>query len=914
MPTRIAPGVYVQENDFSNYVAGTQTTPCGLVGTARKGPLNTPTICTNGSQFSSIFGMPTVNHYAVIAASNYLQYGNSLVFVRVARQYVEASATLSAELAADGTSVTVDTGHLFAEITSGNYGYVRISQPGKRTTQNVLVTNATSTTLTLASGALDTYDAGVATIARAEAANAAASAEVTLLGRRAEAVSSLVSVQAIDPGQWGNFGTSAGLEVVVEDGGQFSNIDPSTGLAYQSSGGTTLQGVMPSQPSVDTKKDLRALTGMVSGETRGVNRDSILNSVLSVSKSGSDCTAALALYGGVAHGLSVGDTFDIVGTTGTTNNITGAIVTALVAAGQYQVETATVVAAGGITANGTVTIVITSASLTTPITLTPTMTTGVQTTATLIATAIAAAINGNATLAALFTAAGVAATVVLTADTYRDHDKTLNISIANGTATGITTAATSAMTTVGYAANSRVTYSREGGATVAPETGEAATATAENVGGEHYAVTYRYNGTAWMAMGVHTKRVRVFYQGRQVEIFDNLIGYDATSPYFWETVIGTQADPVSKYITVTYVGNGEQPINSYNRTKNPNNPRYLFGQNTVVKLTDSSSASTSTLSNAAGQDGENPSASDYIGTINGSTYTGLQHFRKVEQFEISILAVPSVTDASVITELLAVCEQRHDCLGIVDPPMALSPQEVTDWHNGAGAYTGDHSAFVSNCAALFYPWVKVFEPTLQRQMWMPPTVFIPGIIARSDGLKDEWWAPAGIVRGKVNNALAVEYQITEGDVDGFYGPGNGNAVNPIMNFARDGITVWGQRTLQRTSTALDRINVRRLMFSIEKNVANASRALAFDQDDTILWGQLRSLIEPYLQQLAGRRALEAYVVTCDETTNTPQMRNNNEVGARIVVIPVKSAEKIILDFVIVPSGASVTEFVVANPS
>ena len=416
----------------------------------------------------------------------------------------------------------------------------------------------------------------------------------------------------------------------------------------------------------------------------------------------------------------------------------------------------------------------------------------------------------------------------------------------------------------------------------------------------------------WVAQGVLTKRVRVFYQGRQVEVFDNIIGYDTASSNYWDTVIGSPNTNTSNssFIYAEYLGSGEQPVNTYHRVKHPNNPRLLVGMDTSCKVADLSSAASVLVRNARGFDGENPDSADYIGEISvDGGHTGLQVFRKVEAYDINMLCVPGISLAAVVQEMISLLDDRNDCLGIVDPPFGLTPQEVVDWHNGTGTYTGYHNAFTTNRAALYYPWVKQFDPYTKRELWLPPSSVIPGVIAYNDSVGESWFAPAGIQRGKVPNALAVEHAATLGEVEHFYGPLNGNAINPIMQFSKDGIVVYGQRTLQRFPTALDRINVRRLLFYVEKSIATISRRLVFEQNDEILWSQFRNLIDPFMQNLVGRRAIEDYRVVCDASTNLPYHRNNNEVVCKIYLIPVKSAEKVILNVTVLSSGINVDEFV-----
>lgn len=420
----------------------------------------------------------------------------------------------------------------------------------------------------------------------------------------------------------------------------------------------------------------------------------------------------------------------------------------------------------------------------------------------------------------------------------------------------------------------------------------------------------------WVCIGVLTKRVTVLYKGRQVEVFDNLIGYDPTSPNFWDTVIGTPSAPVSKYITCEYLGydgngdaTGQQPINTLNSVQYPHNPRLLMGVQETVLVTASSSSAAASFGFAIGYDGSNPNEADYVGVQATTGWTGLQSFLRTEHYDINMLCAPGVTLAAVIQSIIAVCAARNDCLGVIDTPFGLTPQEAVDWHNGTGIYSGDHSAFVGNQAACYYPWVKQLDPYSGTQVWVPPTALIPGVVAYSDSVGETWYAPAGITRGTIPNVLTTAYPIAVGDVEFFYGPGNGNAINPIMTFAKDGIVVYGQRTLQRFPSALDRVNVRRLLFYIEKAIATSTRKLVFEQDDTVLWAQFVSLVTPFLKSLRGNRALQWFQVVCDSTTNTPQMMNNNEVGAKIYLIPTKTAEKIILDFTLLASGTNVSEFI-----
>ena len=790
MPQFISPGVYILERDFSDYIASLQSTSLALVSTAKRGPLNTPTLITTPDQFLDVFGEPTVNQYGPHAALNYLRRGNQLWYVRIAKEYERGVTTLIS------MGAVTSTGRVYSIEVAPNHGlvvgdYVRIVQTGKATSQNLEITAVDTNVLTFGSSLFDAYDASSDSDCRvdySDGSQAAAHAEVFGFSRHHGEVFPILKFTARYPGDFANFGTRQGIEVIIEDGGQFANVDSNTGNPVESDEGIPLQGVSTAAPSVDTKYDLLALTstdGVRVGQTRGVNFDSAIGRISVVADSGGD----LLLTVDNTTGFNVDDSITITGTD---------------------------------TYDGTYTV-------------------------------------GDVPSSTLILVSGF---------------------------TGVITAG-------------------------------AVTGFVEDQDYHQFGTVYRCTAisttaSTWVPQGVLTKRVRIFYQGRQVEVFDNIVGYDPNSSNFWDTVIGSiSGTPVSKFVYCEYFGeDGEAPICSHNRIKHPNNPRLTMGTSTAVRILDTSNSATQTFENARGFNGENPSSSDYIGTIDeDGAYSGLQHFRRTDLYDISLMACPGVSLAAVLQEMISILDERNDCLGVFDPPFGLTAQQVVDWHNGMGSYTGLHSAFVTNRAALYWTWVKQYDPYTKRELWLPPTCVVPGIMAYNDFSAEVWYAPAGIIRGKVPNALNLEHVVSRGEMDYMYGPGNGNAVNAITKFAKDGIVVYGQRTLQRHPSALDRVNVRRLLFMIEKSVAAATRRLVFEQNDPILWEQFTNLVEPFLRSLQGRRALEWFHIKCDETTNTPDRRNNNEMYAKIYLIPVKSAEKIILDFTLLASGANVSEFI-----
>lgn len=285
--------------------------------------------------------------------------------------------------------------------------------------------------------------------------------------------------------------------------------------------------------------------------------------------------------------------------------------------------------------------------------------------------------------------------------------------------------------------------------------------------------------------------------------------------------------------------------------------------------------------------------------------TGLQLFASPNAIDLNLLAAPGWVDAEVINELIQICETRADCLAVCDCPEGLNPQEVVDWHNGAGTWAGDHAAFNSSYAAMYWPWVKVYDSYNRQYVYTPPCGHILAVYAYTDQVGETWFAPAGLNRGRVISGVDIEMDPTVGEVELLYG--DGNAVNPIERFPKDGIVVWGQRTLQRAPTATDRVNVRRLLLYLRKVISSATRYLVFEPNDERTWIQFGQLVVPYLNDVRGRRGLYDFRVKCDETTNTPAVIDRNQMNAQIFLKPVKAAEFIQVDLVITTTGANFDE-------
>jgi len=286
---------------------------------------------------------------------------------------------------------------------------------------------------------------------------------------------------------------------------------------------------------------------------------------------------------------------------------------------------------------------------------------------------------------------------------------------------------------------------------------------------------------------------------------------------------------------------------------------------------------------------------------NPALATGIYAFQNPEALDINLLLTPGFSTGAVIGTALQMCESRGDVLYIVDPPFGLRPQQVVDWHNGM--LLSDLKAAVnSSYGALYWGWIRYFDQFASEEIWIPPSGHVAGVFSRTAREAEQWFAPAGLRRGKLLTALDVEYSPTQGERDLLYG--SGNAVNPIVKFPQDGITVWGQRTLQRSESATGRVNVRMLLIGIKKNLTRLLRNFIYEPNDRILWRQVLATVDPYLGDIQSRRGLTAYKVIVDETNNTPERIDRNELWVSVFLKPTRAVEFVVLNLVTLRTGAS----------
>ena len=316
-----------------------------------------------------------------------------------------------------------------------------------------------------------------------------------------------------------------------------------------------------------------------------------------------------------------------------------------------------------------------------------------------------------------------------------------------------------------------------------------------------------------------------------------------------------------------------------------------------------------------GFDGSNPATERKTGTnitagntqgfdLSTSTSNGTLGYKRAinaisnpDEFDINLLATPGVIHSihpSVTNHAIDKVEDRADAFFILDgSPYGATIQQAID----------NVKTLDSNYVGTYHPWVKILDSVKGRPTWVPPSVVLPGVYANNDRIGQEWFAPAGLNRGGLTEVLEAETRLTNSERDDLYE----NRVNPIASFPGQGVVVFGQKTLQGKPSALDRINVRRLLINLRKFIASTSRFLVFEQNTAALRNRFLNIVNPYLDTVQANSGLTAFRVVMDDSNNTPDVVDRNQLVGQIFIQPTRTAEFIVLDFVVQPTGAAFPE-------
>jgi hypothetical protein len=286
-----------------------------------------------------------------------------------------------------------------------------------------------------------------------------------------------------------------------------------------------------------------------------------------------------------------------------------------------------------------------------------------------------------------------------------------------------------------------------------------------------------------------------------------------------------------------------------------------------------------------------------------------------EMLNMNLLAVPGLTVDSLTQHMINICEERADAMALIDlPSIYIPPHEARKTTKKARIGTTPIQAantlrarrVDSSYGATFYPWVQTRDSQSGVLVWIPPSVAMLGVLASSEKKSDIWFAPAGFNRGGLSDGAAgipvtaVSERLTSRERDTLYEA----RINPIASFPSSGIVVFGQKTLQERQSALDRINVRRLVIYLKKQISILSTKILFEQNVQSTWARFRGLIAPFLDSVLTRYGITEYRLILDESTTTADLIDQNILYAKIMVKPARAIEYIAIDFVIASTGAS----------
>jgi len=263
-----------------------------------------------------------------------------------------------------------------------------------------------------------------------------------------------------------------------------------------------------------------------------------------------------------------------------------------------------------------------------------------------------------------------------------------------------------------------------------------------------------------------------------------------------------------------------------------------------------------------------------------------------DAYRFNFISTPGLTlqnHSSQLTLLNSVCQDNGNSLLVLD--LVIYGQNLS---TVAGQSTGLDSSY----STTYWPWLQTVDPSTGQKVWVPASTMIPGVYAFNDNAAEPWYAPAGTNRGVISNATMAERYLTQTNRDTLYEAN----VNPIATFPNTGVTVFGQKTLQKKASALDRVNVRRLLIELKNYITQVADTLVFEQNTTATRNNFLLQVNPYLSSVQQRQGLYSFRVVMDETNNTPTVIDNNQLVGAIYLQPTKTAEFIYLTFNVLPSG------------
>ena len=368
----------------------------------------------------------------------------------------------------------------------------------------------------------------------------------------------------------------------------------------------------------------------------------------------------------------------------------------------------------------------------------------------------------------------------------------------------------------------------------------------------------------------------------------NLLGAGSSDPYLQSTGSYPNA---SRYIRVKEVNVKTPDYFDNNGNVNP-----AYTGSIPVAQSGSFGDAVGEITGAGDNFYQNIDNNDTQG-LTGANYTdAINLLANQDEYVYNIITTPGLIYANAdhatpLNTLIANTENRGDAITVID---------LENYGSTITAASSTAASLDTSYAASYWPWVQITDPDTAQLVWVPAGALIPGVYAYTDRVAEPWFAPAGINRGGLGTVRQAERKLTQANRDTLYI----NKINPIATFPGQGVTVFGQKTLQTRASALDRVNVRRLLIALKSYIAQISDNLVFEQNTAATRNQFLSQVNPYLESVQQRQGLYAFKVVMDATNNTPDVIDRNQLIGAIYFKPTKTAEFIYLDFNILPTGAT----------
>jgi uncharacterized protein len=389
-----------------------------------------------------------------------------------------------------------------------------------------------------------------------------------------------------------------------------------------------------------------------------------------------------------------------------------------------------------------------------------------------------------------------------------------------------------------------------------------------------------------------------------LESFNN-VNLDPNSNRFISLVIGDQKLDYSAANNQMELTGNYKNISKYVRVKSIANltPNYLDPNGTISNA----AFSTYLPLNGSGSFG------DAIGTVAANVGTTMYEnisattqglaasdydnmvalFGNKEAYQFNLLFTPGITNnlhPGVVSNIITNTQNRGDNLYVLD---------LIDYSGTVASTIVQANTRNTSYAASYWPWVRIVDPATGKQVWVPASTVIPGVYAFNDKVSAPWFAPAGINRGGLSTVLQAQFKLTQGQKDALYS----NNINPLATLPKNGVVVFGQKTLQKQASALDRVNVRRLMIEMKNYIRQIADTVVFEQNTIATRNSFVARVTPFLEGIQQKQGLYAYKIIMDESNNGPAVIDQNQLVGQIYIQPTRTAEFISLDFILLPTGA-----------